>query len=138
MAHASIAQAVNRQTVGAALQEARRQCGQHLRWLNALNRAALNLEASPWQFDGDTLRIASATDGGTFHRVDAHGSDCRAFQKGQPCWHRAARRLLVKAAEMAYTASATNGYQDAPLRPFEDARPSFAELTAAANAELFG
>ncbi len=137
MASASIAQSVNRHTVGAALQEARRQCGQQLRWLNALNRAALNLEACPWQFDGDVLVIASASDGSSRYTVDTHGCECRAAQKGNPCWHRAARRLLVKAAEMTYTASATNGYQDAPLRPFEDARPSFAELTAAINAELY-
>ena len=138
MANAIVPQAVNRTTVGAALQDARRHCGQQLRWLNALNRAALNLEACRWAFDGEVLQIESATNSGTFHTVDAHGCDCRAFQKGHPCWHRAARRLLVKAAEMAYTASTTNGYQDAPLHPFEDAKPSFGELTAAVNAELFG
>ena len=136
MANASIAQSVNRNTVRAALQEARRQCGQQLRWLNALNRAALNLEACPWQFDGETLVISSATSS-TRYTVDACGCGCRAAAKGNPCWHRAARRLLVKAAEMAYPASATNGYQDAPAQPFTDARPSFAELTAAVNAELY-
>ncbi len=122
MAHASITQAVNRSTVGAALQEARRQCGQHLRWLNALNRAALNLEACPWQFDGETLVIHSATDTSTRYTVDAQGCQCRAAQKGNPCWHRAAHRLLVKAAEMA---------QQPP-------RPSFTALTASTNAALFG
>ncbi len=120
MASAIVASAVNRTTVGAALQDARRQCGQHLRWLNALNRAALNLEACPWQFDGETLRIASATEGGQFHTVDAHGCQCRAFQRGNPCWHRAARRLLIKAAEVA-----------------QQTRPSFDAHTAALNAELF-
>ena len=137
MASTSVASLVNRKAMGKALAQARKVCANNRPWLNAVNRAALNLEACPWQFDGDTLRIASATEGGTFHRVDAHGCDCRAFQKGQPCWHRAAWRLLCKAAEVAYTARSTNGYQDAPLRPFEDAKPSFTELTAALNAELY-
>ena len=101
MANAMVAQSVNRQSVGAALQQARKECGQHLRWLNALNRAALNLEACPWQFDGDVLVIASASDGSSRYTVDVHGCGCRAAQKGNPCWHRAARRLLVKAAELA-------------------------------------
>ena len=121
MANAIVTQAVNRSTVGAALQEARRQCGQHLRWLNALKRAALNLEACPWQFDGETLVIHSATDSATRYTVDAKGCGCKAAQKGNPCWHRAARRLLVKAAEMAP----------------QPARPAFDASTAAANAELF-
>ena len=122
MAKATVAQSISRRNVAQALQAARRQCGQHLRWLNALNRAALNLEACPWQFDGDTLVITSATDTGARYTVDAHGCQCRAAAKGNPCWHRAAHRLLVKAAEMA---------QPPP-------RPAFTALTASTNAELFG
>ncbi len=30
----------------------------------------------------------------------AHTCECKAFQAGRPCWHRACARLLVKAAEM--------------------------------------
>ncbi len=82
MASASIAQSVNRQSVGAALQQARKECGQHLRWLNALNHAALNLEVCPWQFDGDVLVTASASDGSSRYTVDVHGCGCRAAQKG--------------------------------------------------------
>ena len=37
---------------------------------------------------------------------------------------------------MAYTAGATNGYQDAPLHPFDDGKPTFAEIQAAAD-EMF-
>ena len=61
MANASVAASVTRENVGAALRQARIDCAQHLRWLNALNRAALNLEACPWAFDGETLIIHSAT-----------------------------------------------------------------------------
>ena len=68
--------------------------------------------------------------------VTPQGCPCKAGKAGRPCWHRAARRLLVKASEMVYTASTTNGYQDAPAHPFDDGTPSMAEIQAAAD-ELF-
>ena len=136
MANAQIAAHVTRETVGAALRQARIDCAQHLRWLNALNRAALNLEACAWAFDGETLIIHSATSGTRYH-VTARSCECAAFGAGRPCWHRAACRLLEKAAELAYTAGSTNGYQDAPAHPFADERPTFAELQRAADA-LYG
>ena len=135
MANASIAQSVNRTTVAAALQAARTEAAEHRAWINAINRAALNLESCPWQFDGEILVIASATSASRY-TVDAHGCACKAGQAGRPCWHRAARRLLVKASELAYTASSTNGYQDAPLHPFDDGKPSMGEMQAAVD-ELF-
>ena len=64
MANSMIAQAVNRQTVALALRDARAKCAASHRWLNAVNRAALNLESCRWSFDGDTLRVESATNSG--------------------------------------------------------------------------
>ncbi len=136
MANASIAQAVNRQTVALALRDARAKCAASHRWLNAVNRAALNLESCRWSFDGDTLRVESSTNSGDFYTVTVEVCPCSAGKAGKPCWHRAGCRLLCKAAEMTYTAATTNGYQDAPARPFEDAKPTMAELQAAAD-ELF-
>ncbi len=101
MANASVLQAVNRKSVALALRYARAKCVASQRWLNAVNRAALNLEACRWVFDGDTLVIASATTQGTRYTVTPDGCGCKAHQDGRPCWHRAARRLLVKAAELA-------------------------------------
>ncbi len=125
MANSSIAQAVNRQSVALALRDARAKCAASQCWLNAVNRAALNLESCRWSFDGDTLRIESATSSGTFYTVTVEQCPCKAGQKGEPCWHRASCRLLVKAAEMT-----------APARPVADAKPTMAELQAAAD-ELF-
>ncbi len=99
MANASITQSISRQTVAAALQAARTEAAEHRAWINAINRAALNLEACPWAFDGDVLRIASATSGARY-TVGIDGCECKAAQAGRPCWHRAAWRLLRKAAEM--------------------------------------
>ena len=123
MANATVAQSVSRRNVAAALAAARAECAQYTAWLNAVNRAALNLEACPWQFDGETLVIASATTQGTRYMVTPEGCQCKAkaHRDGRPCWHRAARRLLVKAAEMSL--------HPAPTK-------SMAELQAAVD-ELF-
>ncbi len=101
MANATVAQSISRRNVAAALAAARAECAQYTAWLNAVNRAALNLEACPWQFDGETLRIGSASSS-TRYTVTAEGCECKADRDGRPCWHRAARRLLVKAAELAH------------------------------------
>ncbi len=104
MANASIAQSVNRQTVAAALAAARTEAAEHRAWINAINRAALNLEACPWAFDGEVLRIASASTRGARYTVGVDGCECKAAQDGRPCWHRAAWRLLRKAAELVQPA----------------------------------
>ncbi len=104
MANASIAQSINRQTVAAALAAARTEAAEHRLWITAINRAALNLEACPWAFDGETLRIASATTRGTRYTVSPEGCECKAARDGRPCWHRAAWRLLRKAAELVQPA----------------------------------
>lgn len=102
MANPSIAQAVNRIVVAQALAQARAECADHTVWLNAINRAALNLEACPWQFDGEALVIKSATSNNRY-TVTKAGCECKAFLDCRPCWHRAAWRLLIKAAELART-----------------------------------
>jgi hypothetical protein len=99
MANASIAQTVNRQTVAAALAAARTEAAEHRAWINAINRAALNLEATAWAFDGDVLRIASASTNARY-TVTPDGCECKAGNAGKPCWHKAAWRLLRKASEM--------------------------------------
>ncbi len=123
MANASVAQAVNRQTVAAALRQARIEAAEHRQWIAAINRAALNLEACGWAFDGEALVIASATTPSARYTVTMEGCECKAGQAGRPCWHRAAWRLLRKAAELV---------QPAPRPEFTEA-----ELTAIV-AELYG
>ena len=118
MANATVAQSVNRQTVAAALRQARIEAREHKQWFNAINRAALNLEACSWAFDGEVLRIASAT-GNARYTVTAAGCECKAGQEGRPCWHRAARRLLVKAAELVRPAVAP-ALTDAELQAIID------------------
>ena len=145
MANATVAQAVNRQTVALALRDARAKCAASHRWLNAVNRAALNLESCRWSFDGDTLRVESATNSGDFYTVTVEVCPCNAGKAGKPCWHRAGCRLLCKAAEMGQEAPSTGVtykgvyYSAASLDASEQARaarPTMEELQAAAD-ELF-
>ena len=84
---------------------ARTEAAEHRLWITAINRAALNLEACPWAFDGETLRIASATTRGTRYTVSPEGCECKAAKESRPCWHRAAWRLLRKAAELVKPAA---------------------------------
>lgn len=101
MANATIVQNITRVNVAAAVRQARIDAAHYQAWITAINKAAVYLESVTWQFDGEDLLIGSATDTSLRYTVDASGCDCKAGLRGTPCWHRAARRLLCKAAEMA-------------------------------------
>lgn len=90
---------ITRQTVAAVLVDARRKVADNRRWANALAKASTELEASTWYFTGQVLVIASRTTAGKRYRVTGQTCECSAHSKGNPCWHRAAHRLLVKAAQ---------------------------------------
>ena len=122
MANATVAQSISRQTVAAAIRQARIEAAEHQSWITAINKAAVELEVSSWAFDGEVLRIASRSGNGRY-TVTVAGCECKAGQAGRPCWHRAACRLLVKAAEVV---------PPAPKRMLTDA-----ELEQIVN-ELYG
>ncbi len=122
----AIVQHITKESIARAIAQARVECADSRRWLNAVNRAAVELLVSHWQFDGQILAIESATSPGTRYHVDATGCDCPASHAGKPCKHRAAWRLLCKAAELAQ--------QPAPRTySAEDAR----RIQADTNAALF-
>ncbi len=83
MANATVAQSISRQTVAAAIRQARIEAAEHQAWITAINKAAVELEASSWAFDGEVLRVASRTSSGRY-TVDAHGCECKAAQDGPP------------------------------------------------------
>lgn len=64
------------------------------RWTNAIRRAAEEIEANPMMhFDGRALLILSPSS----EVYSSNGTcQCRAFAHGQPCWHRAAARLVAR------------------------------------------
>ena len=86
---------ITREHVGKALQIMRQNVRHNAPLLNALNRAALNVEACAWTWspDGDVV-IVSATNGHTRYHVTATTCDCKAARASRPCWHRQAYALL--------------------------------------------
>lgn len=99
----TIAQPVNitREHVGRALYAWRKNVEHNPRDLNAVNRAALNLEANPWYMSPDgELVITSASDSRKRYHVTVDGCDCRAATSGRPCWHVAAYKILHTAEAM--------------------------------------
>jgi hypothetical protein len=70
------------------------------RWEAAIVRAKQQLESNPYlHFDGDALLILSPSN--EIYR--ANGTcQCKAFQAHQPCWHRAAARLVKRYNETAH------------------------------------
>src|SRR5205085_8141715 len=64
------------------------------RWQTAIVKAKQQLEENPYMhFDGSALLILSPS--GEIY--SANGTcQCKAFANGQPCWHRAAARLVER------------------------------------------
>ena len=70
------------------------------RWQVAIVKAKQQIEENPYlHFDGDALLILSPS--GEIYT--ANGScQCKAYTKNQPCWHRAAARLIKRYNETAH------------------------------------
>jgi hypothetical protein len=70
------------------------------RWQVAIVKAKQQIEENPYlHFDGDALLILSPS--GEIYT--ANGScQCKAYTKNQPCWHRAAARLVKRYNETAH------------------------------------
>ncbi len=103
---------ITREHVGRALHQWRKNVEHNARDLNAVNRAALNLEACPWYMTPDgELVITSASDSRTRYHVTLDRCDCRAATTGRACWHVAAYKLLHTADAMRRHELSGNGYQ---------------------------
>jgi hypothetical protein len=75
-------------------QEAFNRVSGNRRWEMAIAKAKAELESNPYMhFDGQSLLILSPS--GEIY--SANGScQCKAFANSQPCWHRAAARLVQR------------------------------------------
>jgi hypothetical protein len=81
-------------------QEAFDKVSGHRRWETAIAKAKAQLETNPYiHFDGQSLLILSPSD-----EIYSANSvcQCKAFAKGQPCWHRAAARLVKRYNETSH------------------------------------
>ena len=83
---------INQTVLETVVTEAINKCGSNQRWANAVRRAADELLTNPYlHHDGHALLILSTS--GEFY--EANGvCQCKAFAAHQPCWHRAAQRLV--------------------------------------------
>lgn len=81
-------------------QEAFNKISGNRRWELAIAKAKAQLEANPYMhFDGESLLILSPS--GEIY--SANGScQCKAFANNQPCWHRAAARLIQRYNEKSH------------------------------------
>ena len=70
------------------------------RWVGAITRATNELETNPYmtyERDSHSLLILSGQSGEIYL---ANGTcQCAAYKNKQPCWHRAAARLVTRCVE---------------------------------------
>lgn len=70
------------------------------RWTNAIARAWKELQSNPYlEWQDNALLILSESN----EIYKSNGTcQCRAFELGYPCWHRAAARIVQRALETSH------------------------------------
>lgn len=74
--------------------QSRTAAAEHPRWLHAIDRAVIELLDNPYIARGELhgIVVMSSTSANLY---SANGTcQCEAYKFGQPCWHRAAARLV--------------------------------------------
>ncbi len=102
MANGIIAQSIDftREDVAAAVADALAKVTDAT-WTRAIYRAASNLAAGQFLYDGHRVTLRSASSTRVYH-IDVHEPmkcSCKAHERGLVCWHITAARLIVRAAE---------------------------------------
>jgi hypothetical protein len=71
-----------------------------LRWQVAITKAGAEIEENPYiHIDGDALLILSPS--GEIYSANG-ACQCKAYVNNQPCWHRAAARLVKRYMEASH------------------------------------
>jgi hypothetical protein len=84
---------LNPTTLAAVVDKARTDAAEHPRWLAAIDRAVVELLQNPWIERGELHGVIIASPSGNLY--SANGTcQCTAHAYGNPCWHRAAARLV--------------------------------------------
>lgn len=82
------------------VQEAFDKVSDSRRWQTAIVKAKQQIEENPYlHFDGHALLILSPS--GTIYTANS-SCQCKAYAKHQPCWHRAAARLIERYNKIAH------------------------------------
>ena len=91
---------LNEKRMAAVIREAFDKVAGSRRWQTAIAKAKQLLEENPFlHFDGEALLILSPSN--EIYRANGV-CQCRAFEQGQPCWHRAAARLVERYMEKSH------------------------------------
>lgn len=110
---------LNPTLLAAIASQAKAKAVQHPRWLTAIDRALVELDTNPyleWQ-DGHLLILSES---GSIYAANGI-CQCKAFEFKNPCWHRAAARLVrlyfealaVQQAALAVVSKPRVSYQQA-------------------------
>jgi hypothetical protein len=90
---------IDQNTLEQVAQEAFNKVSGNRRWETAIVKAKQQIESNPYlHFNGHSLLILSPS--GEIY--DANGAcQCKAYKSGNPCWHRAAMRLVQRCEEVS-------------------------------------
>jgi hypothetical protein len=80
-------------TLQAVADKAITDAADHPRWIAAIGRALVELDTNPWIERGDLHGLIIGSPSGKCYAANGQ-CQCIAFTHGQPCWHRAAARLV--------------------------------------------
>lgn len=90
---------INKKIMAAVIAKALMEVGGDKRWINAIAKAVVEIEGNPAMIWYDA-RLLIVSPSGT--QYSANGTcQCRAFAFGNPCWHRAAARLVERYKALA-------------------------------------
>lgn len=91
---------IDRDRMQQVTQEAFNKVSGNRRWERAIVKAKVQLETNPYMhFDGQSLLILSPS--GEIYSANGV-CHCKAYRIGQPCWHRAAARLIERYNETSH------------------------------------
>jgi hypothetical protein len=91
---------IDRDSLQQVTQEAFDKVSGNRRWETAIVKAKIQLETNPYlHFDGQSLLILSPS--GEIYTANGV-CQCKAYESGQPCWHRAAARLVQRYNETSH------------------------------------
>lgn len=85
---------LNSERMSRVVAEAKAKVAGDKRWTNAIDKAVEAFDTNPYMhYDGHALLVLSESG----EMYSANGTcQCTAFTKGQPCWHRAASKLVKR------------------------------------------
>lgn len=91
---------IDQDTLQQVVQESFNKVSGNHRWETAIVKAKVQLETNPYMhFDGQSLLILSPS--GEIYSANGR-CQCNAYSSGQPCWHRAAARLIKRYNEISH------------------------------------